>query len=54
MSLAPESAMEDSYLMRVFGDSAGRLYDELLNKMHDCASFCLFLSNILEIHTALV
>jgi hypothetical protein len=54
MSLAPESAMEDCYLMRAFGDSAGRLYHALLNKMHDSASFCLFLSNILEIHTALV
>jgi hypothetical protein len=54
MSLAPESAMEDCYLMRAFGDSAGRLYHALLNKMHDSALFCLFLSNILEIHTALV
>jgi len=54
MSLAPELAMEDCCLMTALGDSAGRLDDMLLNKMHDSASFCLFLSNILEIPTALV
>jgi len=54
MSLAPETAMKDCCLMSAFGDSAGRPDDVLLNKMHDSASFCLFLSNILEIPTALV
>jgi len=37
----------------MLGDSTG-LHVALLNKMHDLASFCLFLSNILEIPLALV
>jgi hypothetical protein len=53
MSLAPEWSVQDGCLMKGGQDSAAQP-QPLLNKMHDMVSFCLVLSNILEIRPVLV